>query len=52
MPVNPVIRPAEAWGDAADPLIQQIQSGPTVTVLVPDDATGEKPPSAVRAADG
>ena len=44
MPVNPVIRSAEAWGDAADPLIQQIQSGPTVTVLVPDDATAEKPP--------
>ena len=51
MPVNPVIRPAEAWRDAADPLIQQIQSGPFVAVLVPDDATGEESP-AVRAIDG
>jgi DNA-binding transcriptional ArsR family regulator len=51
MPVNPVIRPAEAWRDAADPLVQQIQSGPTVAVLMPDDATGEEPP-AVKAADG
>jgi secreted protein with Ig-like and vWFA domain len=52
MPVNPVVRPAEAWRDAADPLVQQIQSGPTVTVLVPDDANGEEPPPTVRAADG
>jgi hypothetical protein len=52
MPVHPVIRPAAAWREAADPLIQQIQSGPTVTVLVPDDATGEEPPPTVRAADG
>lgn len=52
MPVNPVIRPAEAWRDAADPLVQQIQSGPTVGILVPDDATEEKSPPAVRAADG
>ena len=37
MPVNPVIRPAEAWREAADPLVQQIQSGPIVVVLVPDD---------------
>jgi DNA-binding transcriptional ArsR family regulator len=51
MPVNPVIRPAEAWRDAADPLVQQIQSGPTVAVLVPDDATGEESPT-VKAADG
>ena len=52
MPVNPVIRAAEAWRDAADPLIQQIQSGPFVAVLVPDDATGEKPPPAVRGVSG
>src|SRR6266576_1437874 len=52
MPVSPVIRPAEAWRDTADPLVQQIQSGPTVAVLVPDDATGEKPPPAVRGASG
>ena len=51
MPVHPVIRPAEAWRDATDPLIQQIQSGPFVTVLVPDDATGEQT-RAVRAIDG
>jgi hypothetical protein len=36
MPVNPVIRTAEAWREAADPLIQQIQSSPFVPVLVPD----------------
>jgi DNA-binding transcriptional ArsR family regulator len=52
MPVNPVIRSAEAWRDAADPLVQQIQSGPTVAVLVPDDAVGEEPPPTVRAANG
>jgi predicted nucleotidyltransferase len=51
MPVNPVIRPAEAWRDATDPLIQQIQSGPFVAVLVPDDATGGQTP-AERAIDG
>lgn len=38
MPVNPVIRPAEVWRDAGDPLVQQIQSGPFVVVLFPDDA--------------
>jgi DNA-binding transcriptional ArsR family regulator len=52
MPVNPVIRPAEAWREAADPLIQQIQSGPFVMVLVPDDATDEEPSPTVRDADG
>jgi phosphatidylserine/phosphatidylglycerophosphate/cardiolipin synthase-like enzyme len=52
MPVNPVIRPAEAWREAADPLIQQIQSGPFVMVLVPDDAADEEPSPTVRAADG
>jgi predicted nucleotidyltransferase len=52
MPVNPVIRAAEAWRDAADPLIQQIRSGPFVMVLVPDDATDEEPSSTVGAADG
>jgi len=52
MPVNPVIRAAEAWRDAADPLIQQIQSGPFVMVLVPDDATDEEPSPTVGAADG
>ena len=38
MPVNPVIRPADAWREAADPLVKQIQSAPFVAVLVPDDA--------------
>ena len=38
MPVNPVIRPADAWQEAADPLVQQIRSGPFVVVLAPDDA--------------
>src|SRR5215468_12033728 len=52
MPVNPVIRSAEAWRDVADPLIQQIRSGPFVVVLMPDDATGEESPPAVRAAGG
>jgi len=51
MPVNPVIRPAEAWRDAADPLVRQIQSGPFVVVLVPEAAVGEESPAA-RAVDG
>jgi DNA-binding transcriptional ArsR family regulator len=33
MPVNPVIRTADAGGQAADPLVRQIQSSPLVTVL-------------------
>lgn len=37
MPVNPVIRPAEVWREAADPLVQQIQSSPFVVVLIPDN---------------
>jgi hypothetical protein len=41
MPVNPVIRTADAWRQANDPLIQQIQSGPVVVVLGPDDADSE-----------
>jgi len=51
MPVNPVIRAADAWRDAVDPLIQQIQSGPFAVVLVPDEATGEKPPATMRPGD-
>jgi len=47
MPVNPVVRTPDAWRDAADPLVQQIQSGPFVAVLVPNDATnGESSPTA------
>jgi DNA-binding transcriptional ArsR family regulator len=45
MPVNPVIRAANAWRYAADPLVHQIQSGPFVVVLVPDEATSDEPPS-------
>ncbi len=51
MPVNPVIRTADAWRNATDPLVQQIQSGPFVTVLVPDDA-GSETPAAAQASDG
>ena len=51
MPVNPVIRAADAWRDAVDPLIQQIQSGPFAVVLVPDEATGGKPPATMRPGD-
>ncbi len=40
MPVNPVIRTGDAWRQAADPLVQQIQSSPLVTVLEPDADTG------------
>ena len=39
-PVNPVIRTGDVWHQAADPLVQQIQSSPLVTVLEPDAATG------------
>ena len=42
MPVNPVIRTGDAWRQAADPLVQQIQSAPFVVVLAPDDAAGER----------
>lgn len=49
MPVNPVIRTSDAWRRAADPLVQQIQSGPLVTVLEPDAATGSE--SGRRSAD-
>ncbi len=52
MPVNPVIRSAEAWRDTADPLLEQIRSGPFVAALVPDDATGEEPAPEVKAARG
>jgi DNA-binding transcriptional ArsR family regulator len=49
MPVNPVIRTGDAWREAADPLVQQIQSGPFVVVLMPDDANE---PSAVEKGPG
>jgi hypothetical protein len=50
MPVNPVIRPAQAWQEAADPLVRQIQSGPVVAVLVPNDSD-DKSAAAVRRDD-
>jgi predicted nucleotidyltransferase len=37
MPVNTVIRAGDAWREAADPLVRQIQSGPFAVVLVPED---------------
>jgi hypothetical protein len=37
MPVNPAIRPDVVWRESTDPLVRQIQSGPYVTVLQPDD---------------
>lgn len=50
MPVNPVIRPSDVWREAADPLVQQIQSGPLVAVLVPDESD-EKSAAAARCDD-
>jgi len=50
MPVNPLIRPPDVWRQAADPLVRQIQSGPFVVVLVPDDAD-EKFSATVRRRD-
>jgi DNA-binding Lrp family transcriptional regulator len=38
MPVNPVVRTADAWRGAGDPLVQQIQASPLVTVLEPGAA--------------
>jgi DNA-binding transcriptional ArsR family regulator len=48
MPVNPVIRTGDAWREAADPLVQQIQSGPFVIVLTPDDATDKEAAAPAR----
>ena len=42
MPVNPVIRSADAWRQADDPLVQQIRSHPFVPVLEPEDTAAEK----------
>ena len=44
LPVNPVMRPPEAWCEKSDPLIQQIRSGPFVVALMPDDGAGEATP--------
>jgi DNA-binding transcriptional ArsR family regulator len=42
MPVNPVIRSADTWRTADDPLVRQIQSSPFVPVLEPDSAAAER----------
>jgi DNA-binding transcriptional ArsR family regulator len=42
MPVNPVIRSADTWHKAGDPLVQQIQSSPFVPVLEPEETAVEK----------
>lgn len=44
MPVNPVIRTSDAWRQAADPLVKQIQSSPLVTVLEPGPASADESP--------
>lgn len=46
MPVNPVIRSADTWRKADDPLVRQIHSSPVVPVLEPEDAAAEKARSA------
>jgi DNA-binding transcriptional ArsR family regulator len=51
MPVNPVIRTADAWRLASDPLVRQIQSSPLVTVLMPDDTSASLLPAAGRSGD-
>ncbi len=52
MPVNPVIRTGTAWHEAADPLVQQIQSGPSVVVHAPDGVSGKEFAEMVRPGDG
>lgn len=42
MPVNPVIRAADAWQNATDSLVQQIQPGPFVEVLGPPNPDGDE----------
>jgi DNA-binding transcriptional ArsR family regulator len=37
MPVNPVVRTADAWRAGKDPLVGQIQASPLVTVLEPGE---------------
>lgn len=51
MPVNPVIRTEDAWRLASDPLVQQIQASPFVTVLRPEDSGTSPLPAAGRAGD-
>jgi hypothetical protein len=42
MPVKLMIRTSDACHQAADPFVQQIQSGPLVTVLKPEADTGDE----------
>ena len=52
MAVNSVIRSEDAWRQASDPLVRQIQSSPFVTVLVPDDNGAPNPlPTTRRSGD-
>jgi DNA-binding transcriptional ArsR family regulator len=48
MPVNPVIRSADAWRLASDPLVRQVQSSPLVTVLIPDGDSSSSPLPDIR----
>jgi len=41
MPVNPVIRTLAVWQERTDPLVQQIQDGPTVVVLMADNGDSD-----------
>jgi predicted nucleotidyltransferase len=53
MPVNPVIRTADAWRTAIDPLVRQIQSAPLVAVLRPDsEDAAQAPPGPGLHGDG
>ncbi len=51
MPVNPVVRTAEAWRQASDPLVQHIQAGPLVAVLTPDNGIADPLPGRGRSGD-
>ena len=51
MPVNPVVRTAEAWRQASDPLVQHIQAGPLVAVLTPDNGIADPLPGSGRSGD-
>lgn len=48
MPANPVIRSADAWRLASDPLVRQVQSSPLVTVLIPEGDSSSGPLPDIR----
>jgi hypothetical protein len=48
MLVNPVIRSADAWRLASDPLVRQVQSSPLVTVLIPEGDSSSGPLPDIR----